>query len=244
MKKLFALFCLTAVTVTTPALLVGQTKVDPAEITSNVQQLSEFHQVIYPMWHNAYPAKDYEALKGFVPQIKTHIESINTAKLPGILREREAEWKSMLEELNRVAQDYYNAANTNNNDALLGAAERLHSVYEKMNRVIRPAIKEIDDYHQTLYIIYHKLYPEKKYNEIAGLAEDLVSKAEAIKNYPSEKLKQRLGDRVSQFNTSAGELFDVTVKLKEALAGNDPEKKGEAVQKVHTAYQNLDGLFH
>ena len=244
MKKLFALFCLTSVSVSLPALLISQTKADPAEITSNVQQLSEFHQVIFPMWHNAYPAKDYDALKGFVPQIKAHVDSINNSKLPGILREREDEWKGLLIELNTTAQNYYSAAATNNNDDLLEAAEKLHSVYERMNRVIRPALKEIDDYHQTLYIIYHKLYPEKKYSEIASLAGELVSKAEAIKNYPSEKLKQRLGDKISQFNTSAGELLNVTVKLKEALTGDDPKKKDEAVQKVHTAYQNLDGLFH
>lgn len=243
MKRLFTLLCLTAVSLSVPALLIAQTKVDPAEVSSNVQQLSEFHQVIYPMWHNAYPAKDYEALKGFIPQIKAHLESINGVKLPGILREREAEWNTLLAELNGVAQSYYNAA-SNNNNALLEAAEKLHSVYEKMNRVIRPALKEIDDYHQTLYIIYHKLYPEKRYEEIAGLAGELVSKAEVIKNYPSEKLKQRLGEKVDQFKESADELLNVTVKLKEVFAGNDPGKKDEAVITVHKAYQNLDGLFH
>lgn len=233
-----------AVLVLTPVLLVAQTEINTAEITSNVPQLSEFHKVIYPMWHDAYPAKDYKALKGFVPQIKTHVESINGAKLPGILREREADWRKLLGELNATAQNYYDAASSNNNDALLEAAEKLHSVYERMNRAIRPVIKEIDDYHQTLYVIYHKLYPEKKYAEIAGLAGELVTKAEAIKNYPSDKLKQRLGDRISQFNTFAAELLNATIKLKEALAGNDPEKKGDAVLSVHTAYQNLDGVFH
>lgn len=222
----------------------SQTEIDPAEITSSVPELSDFHKIIYPIWHDAYPAKDYNALKGFVPQIKESVKSINEAKLPGILRDKEDEWKSQLEELNISAQNYYNAVNSNDNDALLKAAEKIHSAYEKMNRVIRPVIKEIDDYHQTLYIIYHKLYPDQKFDEIAGLMNDLVIKAEAIMNYPRERLKQRLGDNITRFDVSAKALYDATISLKEALNGDDPKKKNESVETMHTSYQELDAVFH
>jgi hypothetical protein len=222
----------------------AQTEIDPAEITSSVPELSEFHDIIYPMWHEAYPSKDYDALKGFVPKIKSYVESINKAKLPGILRERENEWKKQLEELNMAAQNYYDAVNKNDNEALLKAAENLHSAYERMVRVIRPVIKEIDDFHQTLYIIYHKLYPDGKYDEIAGLTGDLVTKAGAIMNYPRERLKQRLGDNIDKYDAAAKQLYNSTLALKEALNGNDPKKKNEAVESMHTAYQDLDAVFH
>ena len=222
----------------------AQTEIDPSEITSALPELSDFHKIIYPMWHDAYPAKDYNALKGFVPQIKASVESINRAKLPGILRDKEAEWKSRLDELNNSAQNYYDAVNNNDNEALLKAAERLHSVYERMNRVIRPVIKEIDDFHQTLYIIYHKLYPDGKFDEITGLTSDLVAKAEAIMNYPKDRLKQRLGDNINKFDGAAKHLVDATIVLKEALKGDDPKKKSEAIESLHTAYQDLDAVFH
>jgi hypothetical protein len=221
----------------------AQTKIDPAEISSSVPELTKFHEVIFPIWHNAYPAKDYEALKGFIPQIKASMESINNAKLPGILREKETEWKAGLNELNASAQKYFTSAQNNDNDALLAAAESLHANYEKMMRVIRPAIKEVDDYHQTLYVIYHKLYPDKKYDEIAALSGTLVTKAEAIMNYPQDKLKQRLGDNTDKFNASAKELYNTTVSLKDALKGNDMKKKSDAVEAMHSAYQDLDALF-
>jgi hypothetical protein len=66
----------------------GQTKVDPAEISSTIQELTDFHDIIYPMWHDAYPAKDYNALKGFVPKIKSDMESLNKVKLPGTNSEK------------------------------------------------------------------------------------------------------------------------------------------------------------
>jgi hypothetical protein len=243
MKKFFVLLFLVSVLCYFPVAF-AQTEFDPAEITSAVPELSEFHTIIYPMWHDAYPAKDYEALKGFVPQIKASVEAINGAKLPGILRDTEAEWESRLDELNIAAQNYYNAVNSNDNDALLLAAEKLHSVYERMSRVIRPVLKEIDDYHQTLYIIYHKLYPDGKFDEIAGLTGDLVTKAEAIMNYPRERLQKRLGDQITRFDAAAKQLLDATISLKVALNGGDPKKKNEAVESMHTAYKDPDAVFH
>ena len=222
----------------------AQTEIDPAEITSAVPELSDFHEIIYPMWHEAYPSKDYNALKEFVPQIKASVEAINSAKLPGILRDKETEWKSKLDELNISAQNYYNAVNNNDNEALLKAAEKLHSAYERMIRVIRPVIKEIDDFHQTLYIIYHKLYPDGKFDEIAGLTSTLVAKAEAIMNYPKDRLKQRLGDNITKFDVAAKQLYNATIVLKEVLNGDDTKKKNEAVESLHTAYQDLDAVFH
>ena len=221
----------------------GQTKVDPDEISSKVQELTDFHDIIYPMWHDAYPAKDYNALKGFVPKIKSSIESINKVKLPGILREKEIAWKGQLNELNNSAQYYYAAASSNNNIDLLTAVEKLHSSYEKMVMVLRPALKEIDDFHQTLYIIYHKLLPDSKYDEIAGLTGTLTSKAEAIVNYPQDKLKSRFGDKLGAYNVSAEKLLASVTSLIEVLKSNDPAKKKEAVESMHKAYESLVSLF-
>jgi hypothetical protein len=195
------------------------------------------------MWHDAYPAKDYSTLKGFVPKIKSYMESINRAKLPGILREKESAWKSQLNELNNSAQNYYTAASSNDNNALLTAAEKLHASYEKMVRVLRPALKEIDDFHQTLYIIYHKLLPDSKYDEIAGLIGTLIIKAEAIVNYPQDKLKTRFGDKLGTYNVLAKNLYNSTTSLKEVFKNNDPKMKKEAIESMHKAYEDLDSLF-
>jgi hypothetical protein len=242
MKKLFVFICVLSVLFSS-SVIFAQTKVDPAEISSSVQELTGFHDIIYPMWHDAYPAKDYNALKGFVPKIKSSMESINKANLPGILREKETAWKSQLIELNNSAQNYYSAASGNDNNALLTAAEKLHGSYEKMVRALRPALKEIDDFHQTLYIIYHKLLPDSKFDEIAGFTETLITKAEAIVNYPQDRLKTRLGDKLVTYNVSAKKLYDSVTNLKEVLKGNDPKEKKEAVESMHKTYEDLDSLF-
>jgi hypothetical protein len=241
MKKTILFFIVLAII---PQFVNCQVKLDSAEINSSVPELTKFHEVIYQIWHDAYPSKNVNALKGFVPQIKQSMDAVNNAKLPGILHDKQGDWNSQLKELNGSAEKYYSAAQGNDDQSLMNAAEDLHRNYEMMVRVIRPALKEIDAYHQTLYIIYHKLYPEKKYNEIAAMSGDLVSKANAIVTYPKdERLKRRLGNDVAEFDASAKALYDASVALKRALEGTDEAKKDQAVQVVHSAYQKLDSLF-
>ena len=55
----------------------------PADETkSEVPELTAFHEVIYPIWHTAYPEKDYQALRSYVPQIHELASKIYAAKLP------------------------------------------------------------------------------------------------------------------------------------------------------------------
>jgi hypothetical protein len=243
MNKFLCVFCFTFLFFTARTTFC-QTKIDSAEISSDVPELYDFHDIIYPMWHNAYPAKDIKALKDFVPEIKSSMTKINNAKLPGILREREDKWKNQLKEFNNAAENYYKASSENNDKALLDAAEKLHYNFEMMVRVLRPVFKEIDDYHVTLYIIYHKLYPEKKYDEIGKQMDNLINKAVAITKIPNDKLKKRLGGKTTDFDAVSKELYDATVALKEELKSKNEKKIDGAIQKMHSIYQKLDKLFN
>ena len=221
----------------------SQTKEQEAEISTSVPELSAFHTIIFPMWHKAYPAKDIATLKGFVPQIKANMEKINSAKLPGILREKEAQWKSELVKFNAIAENYYKACDSNDEAAILNAAEQFHKSYEGMNRVVKPFVKEMDAYHQTLYVIYHKMVPDKKYSEIASVMDKLISEADAVTKYPQDKLTKRLGDNTPKYYTISKDLYDATVALKDALNGKDAKKKDAAIEKVHRTYQKLESVF-
>jgi hypothetical protein len=240
MKKLF--FILFVVSF----LFIGKnsfSQIDSSEISWTVPELIKFHDVIYLIWHEAYPAKDIKALKGFVPEIKTAMENINSAKLPGIVREKEGKWKEGLIDFNKAAEEYYKAAEGSDDQAMLDAAEKLHSKFEMMVRVLRPVLKEIDEYHKVLYVIYHKFFPDKKFTEIINVMADLIQKADAIIKVDEEKLKKRLKDKYSDFLPVAKELYDNTVSLKEILKTNDAAQINPAVEKMHSSYQKLEAIF-
>ena len=231
------LFCLTT------QVSFAQTKIDSTEISSAVPELSAFHKIIYPLWHKAYPAKDMVAFKALVPQIQAYMVKINQAKLSGILREKQEQWNNKLKDFNVAAENYYKACDANDESATLLAAEKIHSSYEQMNRVVKPAVKEMDEYHQSLYVIFHKLNPAKQYNEIAKEMDNFITKADAITNYPQEKLTKRLGDKTSAFYANAKELYTATVTLKQVITEKSSTQIDAALQNVHHLYQKLDALF-
>lgn len=218
----------------------AQCETDSSEIKWRVQELSDFHDVIYVIWHEAYPSKDIATLKSFVPQIKFHIEAINNVSLPGIVQDKANKWKEGLSVLNSSAEQYYKAAEGNDDQAILDAAEELHAKYEMMVRTIAPVMKEVDIYHQLLYIIYHKYLPNKDFASLSGVIDDLVTRAENIK---TGKMSKRVESKKDEFLSVTDELIESTKALKEVLATDEATKIEAAVEVMHTKYMKLEQLF-
>jgi hypothetical protein len=208
---------------------------------STVPELIDFHEIIFPIWHTAFPAKDYAALRGFVAAINAQSVKINAAVLPGILREKQQAWESGLAEFNLAVAAYGKAAAGTDDQALLDAAESLHSRFEMLVRAIRPVAKEVDAYHKVLYVVYHKYLPEKKYAEINSVAADMVAKAEAV---TQATLSPRLAAKTEAFQAAAVKLLAETKALE--TAGKECLEKDIAaiVAKVHAAYQDLEKVFN
>jgi len=212
---------------------------DP-ETESTVPELIEFHDVIYPIWHTAFPAKDYTALRGFLPEIEAGMTRINAAVLPGILREKKQAWESGLVEFNKAVAAYKTAVAGTDDQALLDAAELLHMRFEMQVRAIRPVAREVDAYHKVLYVVFHKYLPEKKFAAICAVAPDMVAKAEAI---TKATLSKRLEAKTGAFQSAAAKLLDET-RLLEAAGKTCLEKDVVAlVDTVHSAYQALEKVF-
>ncbi len=222
---------------------IGAVAAAPAaiqETESTVPELVRFHDIIYPIWHTAYPQKDYAALRSFAPEVKSLAEKIYAAQLPGILRDKEAKWKQGLEELKKTVDNYLAASAGEDDEALLNAAEDLHSKYEMMVRIIRPVLKEVDAFHKVLYIVYHKYLPDKDYESIKAVSEEMVIKAEAV---AKASLPKRLESKSGQFTQAASELFEFTKVLAEVAKLGEGPAIEKAVEKVHTSYQNLVKIF-
>ncbi len=211
-----------------------------SETEGKVPELVEFHKVIYLIWHEAYPVKDYAALRNYLPDIFDYTEKLYRAKLPGILRDKEEKWKEGIAELKRAVSAYNTAVRNGDNQALLDAAESLHSQFETLVRIIRPVTPEVDRFHRVLYVVYHKYLPDKKYDKIKTASEELKLKAEAI---TTAELPRRLQQKSEQFTAAATALFEFSKglqKICESGEGNDIEK---AVEDLHTAYRNLEAIF-
>lgn len=211
-----------------------------AEITASVPELRDLHEVVYPLWHSAYPDKDFAMIKELLPQMDTLTARLDAAPLPGILREKQAAWDEKKANLKSTLQQLHAAASKDDQSEMLKQVEAFHAVYEQLVRTIRPLVKELDAYHQELYKLYHYYAPAYDIEKIRSAAAAMAEKIPVLK---AAALPKRLADRQADFTAAVAALETSTLELVETAKGDAKEKILEAVEKVHTAYQGAERMF-
>jgi len=210
------------------------------EMSSSVPELDAFHDVIMPMWHTAYPNKDYVALRGMAKDVQAGTAKVSAARLPGILRDKEAVWAKGVADLRAASDAYLKAAAGKDDAALLTAAEALHTRYEGLVRLVRPVLKEMDDFHKVLYVVYHRYLPERQWDAICSVSPDLVTKAEAI---AAATLPARLQSRTDAFKKASEGLVAEARHLAAICTARKQAEVEKAVGALHVRYQGLEKVF-
>ncbi len=206
------------------------------ETSTNIPALKEFHEVMHPIWHTAYPEKDIDALRKYAEEVKEKALKIYEVKLPGILREKEAKWKAGVETFRNAVDNYLAIAETGNDQAMLDAAEELHTRYENLVRIIRPIVKELEEFHKVLYVIYHRYLPDKKWKEIRNECKNLKEKAAQLSK---AKLPKRLEAKNDEFKKRVNALS----KSVNSLCRTKDAGMEKAVENMHTRYVKIQELF-
>lgn len=211
------------------------------EVNSAVPELFDFHEVVYPLWHTAYPNKDYALFKELLPAVNAGVEKIYSAKLLGILRDKKIEWYEGLDQLRSSVADYNKACEANNEADMLTLAEQLHSNFEMLVRIVKPVTEEVDEFHKVLYMIYHHYGPDKNTIELNKAIDDLMIRADELKNCVLPKWAT---NKKEDFTKAADELFNSTKELQLLKNSKTDEKQlNNAIDKVHSDYQKLEALF-
>jgi hypothetical protein len=212
----------------------------PGETSSQVPALFAFHDVIAPLWHDAWPNKNLAMMRELEPEVEKGVQAIKTAELPGILRDKQEAWTQGVTALAAAATKMKAALAAKEEQQALDAVEELHSRFEQLVRVIRPAMKELDAYHQVLYDIYHKLMPVKDLATLKPATEELVARCASLGAAPVPK---RFASKEVELKKSFAALCDATAELKTVATGSDAAAATIAVEKVHTQYQATAALF-
>ena len=212
-----------------------------SEIDSSIPELSEFHEVIYPIWHTAYPNKDITMLKEMVSEVNEGADKIYLAQLPGILRDKKQDWDEGVKEFRSSVERYNKAMEGNDDYEMLSSAEELHSNFEMLVRIIRPVTKEVDEFHKVLYMIYHHYWPNKNKEEFNRAVDDLVLRAEELNTCVLPKWAK---DKTEVYKEQSQKLFNSTDELKELKnnSANDSDIE-KAIESVHSDYMALEALF-
>jgi hypothetical protein len=211
-----------------------------AQTEARVPALSAFHDVIYPLWHDAWPKKDIDALAALAPKVDAGVEAIAKAELPGILRDKKATWETAVARLKAIGAEYGVAAGKKDGPALLAAAESLHAHFEKMVRIIRPALKELDAFHGTLYVLYHRQLDPFALDAVSQSAKTLKEKMGPLS---AAALPERLKAKEAAFVAARGQLSSAVDAVVASLDGKDEKAIRAAVELLHSRYQEVEKVF-
>lgn len=211
-----------------------------SEPSSDVPALGSFHEVIFPIWHQAWPAKDVDLLVKYAPDVRAGVAAIAKAELPGMLRERRPAWDTGLAAFKEAAAEYDAAAAARDGQKLLAAAEKLHARYEGLVRIVRPAVKELDVFHSALYSLYHESLPKNDVKALCAAAPTLKERAAAL---AGAKLSQRQAPKQAAYDQARAGLVAAVDGLAKSCSAPKDDAVKAAFENVHTAYQSLDAIF-
>jgi hypothetical protein len=213
----------------------------PDETNGKVPELDAFHKPIYELWHTAWPAKDIAKLKALYPDVEKAYTTLAGAKLPGILREKKAKWDENLQMLTQSVKEYKESVAKDNSEGILKAAEAVHMNYEQMVRLVRPVVKELDAFHQVLYMLHHYYMPEYKVAEIKASSDSLVVKMEALNG---ASLPKRLEAKNEQFAKARKNLDEAVKAFSEGVkAKKGKEDLAKLESAVHARYEVIEKMF-
>ena len=211
-----------------------------AETSATVPALRKFHTVIFKIWHTAWPNKDYDMLAALFPEVEKGVIEVAHAELPGILRDKQLAWGKGIKKLQEIVKEYKIAIETKQKQPLLDAAEKLHAQYEALVRVIRPPLKELDDFHTVLYMVYHYYIPQDSLEEIKGSIQKLQEKMVALNN---AALPSRFRGREESFRMARNQLDKAVDELSVVVRSNEIGKIKAAIETMHTHYKTLEHVF-
>ena len=213
----------------------------PGEIQAYVPELAEFHEPIFKLWHEAWPKKDLGMMSSLLPEIEAGAAKIEKAVLPGILRDKKADWDAGVRKLGGIVADYRAAVGSRDVQKAMDAGERLHSQFEALARTIRPALAEVDAFHRVLYRLYHYELPAFALPTIQATVRELKEKmaplGAAALPARMESKKEAFEARRSDLGRAVGELAAL------AEAGKDEKAIRDAIEAVHRRYVLLDEVF-
>ncbi len=220
----------------------GQAPEVPAEeLSSEVPILDSIHSVMHPMWHDAFPARDYPAIQGAVADFEPMVEELAAVELTGILQDKAQEWgeqKSLFLETYRGLKE---AAEGGQEEEMLAFAEAFHMNYEGMVRIIRPVLPEVETFHQALYALHHYYAPAYDLEKIQEAAEEMAA---AVPPLAEARLPEGLADRQEDFQEAVAELGDQVALLLLVLEEPMREEVEASVEAVHTAYEAVEAVFN
>jgi hypothetical protein len=205
-----------------------------------VEGLREFHEVLFPVWHEFLPNGDYESIRKAVPEFKKSMEIVMKAELPLYYQHVKDDYEKKREKLALSIERLDSVAQTKDDEKLAEAVENMHSAFEQMARTLAPRMKEIGDFHLVLYPLWHAAMPNKDYQAIKASIPSLENKMDALMK---AQIPEEFADIEPQIIEKREALRESVEDLANVCRKNKDNEIMDKLTQMHESYRALDGVF-
>jgi len=141
----------------------------------------EFHHVMAPAWHTAYPEKDYEALIAAGPKF-AEVFVMLEAETPKFSNDlKKARYERQLKAFKEVVTEYAAAAEAGDKEKVYELMPDVHTAFERTASATLPIkYREFDALVVALQLINDKHLPANNQEGIVGSTERLVEVSELL----------------------------------------------------------------
>lgn len=203
--------------------------------------MNGFHSILYPLWHEAYPQKDFKAIREQAPAIRQKLMALIVIPAPDNMAEAQRE--SLFTKRQELAfyVDQYEKAAADSSDSVVAASfETMHWGFEELEKVFILEIKQLDSFHETLYSLWHKTLPAKDYKAVKSNVPVLKAEMDSLMAYKLPGICQGIKE---DFEAKRTALKDAVYQLADICQKGTNKQIDEAVTLLHEKYMDLSSVL-
>ena len=213
----------------------------PEEVLSTSQILSQFHEILVSLWHEALPNNDWKTIRETVPamQEKTNL-LMKTSQKKNICTERKENFEARRKNLYDAVENLNIASPGEDKEKIKKSLDDVHTAYVQLASFLAPKMEELENFHQVLSFLWHEALPKKDFKAIRDSSNIVNQRMDALL---AGKLPQRYSALKKEFNLKREELKKSEEKFLAACKKKNNQNLEKALVEMHNRYHQLEDVL-
>jgi hypothetical protein len=197
-----------------------------------------FHKIMAPVWHGAWPDKDYDSLLAAGPTFKEAFAAIAKMKPTFKTLDRKKAFLKARDGFSKIIEMYAAAAERGDKETVYDLMPQLHDAFEMTASTLLPVYyPEIEAAVITLNLIMETHLPKNNMEGILGSTNTLLSRFESLTD--TTTIPDELQEKKKEIRTEIAAMKKLAQQMKECCDKNDMEHYKEHVRELDTKLKSF-----
>jgi len=181
-----------------------------------------FHKIMAPVWHTAWPDKDYDALLAAGPKFKEAFAGIVKMEPTFKTKGCKKAFLKARDNFSKIIETYATAAEKGDKETVYDLMPKLHDAFEMTASTLLPvSYPEIEAVAATLKLIMETYLPKNNMEGIIGSTDTLLAKFESLTD--TTTIPDELQEKKKEILAEIAAMKKLAWQMQECYSKNDME---------------------